>query len=93
MAMIADGFAVHPADDVVHLRAEFSPGHVLQSDHRAVRVRADHDIAEFLFRLQAALRADAVRELLSLRNRLGADLTGRVHGVLRLNGASNLRAP
>ena len=80
------GLPVHPADDVVHLRAELDAGHVLQPDHGPVLVGADHDIPEFLFRLQAALRADAIRELLSRRNRLGADLTGRVHGVLGLDG-------
>ena len=85
------GFPVHPADHVVHLRAQLDAGHVLQPDHGSVLVRADHDTPEFLFRLQAALRADAVGELLPGGNRLGADLTGRVHGVLGLDGAQNLR--
>ena len=49
------GLAVHPADHVVGLRAQLDARHVLQPDHGAVRVRADHDIPEFFLRLQAAL--------------------------------------
>ena len=52
---------------------------------------ADNDIAKFLRRRQAALGQNRVSELLVPGSRLAAHLTGRVHGVLRLDGVDNIR--
>ena len=52
---------------------------------------AEHDVAELLLGLEAALGAHGVGELLPRRHRLAADLAGGVHGVLRLDGVDDLR--
>jgi len=53
----------------------------------AVRIRSHGNRAELFRRLQPALGANRVAELLSGRRRLGADLAGRVDGALLLDGA------
>ena len=66
--------SVESALEVVSLRAELDSRHVLDPHDRAVGVRANHDLAEFLRRLQSALRAHGVGVLLPFRHRLAADL-------------------
>ena len=86
----AGGLAVDPAPDVVSLRPQFDPGHVLQPDDRSVRVGADNDGAEFLRRDEAALGADRIGEFLPRGDRLAADLSGRVDRVLLLDGIDDI---
>ena len=83
--MIALGLSVQVADDGVVLRAQFDPRDVLDAHDPAVRSRANDDLLELLGRRQPALRPHRVTEFLPLRRGLAADLTGRIHGVLRLN--------
>src|SRR5690606_19762655 len=61
-----------------------------QLQHRAVAVRAQHDVAELIRRLQAALSRDGRVDLLSGYGRRG---TERTHGdllVLRLHRAHDI---
>ena len=84
-------FAVEATDDVVGLRSQFDAGDVLESHEGPVRLRSNDDFAEFLLTLQSALGTDRIGELLPRGHRLRADLAGRVHGVLRLDGVDDLR--
>ena len=84
------GFAVEPPFHAVGLGAEFDPGHVGHAHHRAVRVGAQHHPAEILGRLQPALGAHRVGELLARRHRLGAHLAGRVDRVLGVDRIDDL---
>ena len=86
----AAGLAVHSRPLLVVESAEFDSGDVLQSDNRAVRIRADDDLPEFLWILETALRANCVGHLLPVGRGLGAHLPGRVHGALRLNRAGKV---
>ena len=81
--------AVDAAFDVVSLRPQLDPGHVLQPDDRSVRVGPDNDLAELFLRQQAALGADGIGEFLSRRHGFAADLSGRIDRVLLLNGADD----
>ena len=53
-------------------------------------LRANNDLAKFLRRLQSTLRAHRVGEFLSARNRLAADLSGRIYRVLLLHRGDDL---
>ena len=46
------GLAVHPRYLLIVQRAEFDPRDILQPHHRAVRIGADHDLAELFRRLK-----------------------------------------
>ena len=84
------GAPVEAALLVVGLRPELHARHVPHPHQRAVGLGPDHDVLEVLDARQAALRAHRVGELLALRHGLGADLAGRVHGVLGLQRADDL---
>ena len=77
--------------EVIDLRAELNAGDVFQAQNGAVGIGAENDIAEFLGREQAALRAHGVSELLALRGRFAADLAGGIDVVLRLQRGDDLR--
>ena len=77
------GLAVERAVLLVVERAELDARDVPHAHARAVGVLAHDDVAELLGLDEAPLRAHRVRELLPRRRRLGADLPGRVHDVLR----------
>ena len=59
------GRAVVTRREVVHLSAQFNARYVAEVQDGAVGVGADDDVAEFLGRHQAALRAHRVGELLA----------------------------
>src|SRR6202030_2499724 len=82
--------AVHATDLPIVEGAELDAGDVAQVEHRAVRIRSHRNPAKLLRRLQSSLRADGVRELLSGRHRLGADLAGWVDRALLLDRAHEL---
>ena len=67
------------------MRAEVDPRDVLHPNKRTVGIRPNDNVAEFLRRLQSALRTDRVSEFLSARNRFAADLPGRIYRVLLLH--------
>src|SRR5207245_10509226 len=50
----------------------------------------DHDVLEVREARQTPLRQHRVRELLAGGHRIAAELAGRVHGVLRLQGGGDL---
>ncbi len=83
--------AIQVAGDGVVLRAHLDAGNVLDAHDAAIGRGAHDNICEFFGRGQPALRADRIGELLSLGRRLTADLAGRVHRVLRLDGGDDLR--
>jgi len=83
--------AVEPALLAIVLGAKFDAGNIADAHDRAVWVGAQHDAAELLGALQATLRAHRVGELLAPRNRLGTNRSGRIDGVLRIDGVDDLR--
>ena len=83
-------FAVETALNVVVLGAQFEARHILQPDERAAGICAQHDLAELLGGGKPPLGPDGVGELLAGRDGLAADLTGRVHRVLLLEGVGDL---
>ena len=85
-AMTAAGLAVERAVLLVVERAELDARDVLHAHGRPVGVLADDDVAELLGLDEASLRPHRVRELLARGSRLGADLPGGVHDVLRAEG-------
>ena len=91
MAMSAAGFPfIRPI--MLYICAPSSAsGHVFQADHGAVLVGADHDIPELFFRLQAALRANAVGKLLSGRTGSTPIWPAGFNGILGLDRVENLR--
>ena len=83
--------AVEAAFQVVVLRSQFHPRHVLQAQHAALRCGTNNDLAELFRRGQAARCAHVIGERLSWRDWGATDLAGRVYRVLRLNGADDFR--
>src|SRR5581483_3889218 len=73
----ADRLAVQARLDAVVSRAELDAPDVLQPHERAARAFAQHDVAELLGRVVAALRNYGCRKLLAGRRRQLADLAGR----------------
>ncbi len=88
---IGGRFAVQPAPDVINLRPQINAGHVFQADNRSVRVGPDNDLAEFLLGDEAALGANRISKFLPRRDRLSADLPGRIDRILLLDGIDDLR--
>ena len=84
------GLSVQTADDAVVLRAQFDARHVLHPHHAAVRRFAHARSARILPATSAGLARDGVGKFLSLGRGLAAHLPGRIHGVLRLDGADDL---
>ena len=90
MATSGGGFAVQPAFHPIALGAQFDPGDILEPHDRPSLVGSDDDLLKFFLADQPALRPDGVGKLLSRGNRLGADLSCRVHGILLLDRVENL---
>ena len=85
------GFAGEPAFIVHVLRAHLDAGDVADAHDRAVGVGAQDDIAELLWRRQAALRLQIDLKLLILSNWPGADAANRRLNVLRLDRSCDVR--
>ena len=79
------GLAVGPRLDIQDLRPKLEPRHVTHPQHRAVRVGADDDVAEFLRVHQPALGLDIELEGGVLADRLRADPADRRDAVLLLD--------
>ena len=84
------GFAVEPANNRIILRSQFHARHILQPHDAAIRRFAHDDLPEIFRRRAPPARADRIRVFLTVRRRLAADLTRRIHGVLSLDGADDL---
>ena len=84
------GLAVQLPANVVELRSQFDARHILQPHHRAVRILAHDDVAEFLLGDQPALGGDRVGEFLALGRGRPADLAGGIDGVLRVDGVDEV---
>jgi len=82
--------AVQAADDTVIVRTQFDPGDIFHANDSAVRSFTDDDVFKFSGRGQAAFRKHRISELLARQSRLAANLTRRIHLVLRLNGIDDL---
>ncbi len=76
---------------VICLRAEFQPRHILHLQDSSIRIRAQNNIPELFRGLEAPRRAYGIRELLSRRYGLAADLPRRIHVVLHLHRVDDLR--
>ena len=85
------GLAIQAADNAVVLRAQLDARDVFHANYSAIRGFPHNDVSELLRRSQAALSQHGIGELLVPRSRLAANLTGRVHGVLRLDGVDDVR--
>ena len=85
------GFAIQAADNAVVLSAQLDARDVFHANDSAIRGLADDDVSEFFRRSQTALSKNGIGELLVLGSRLAANLAGRVHRVLRLDGVDDLR--
>ena len=73
------------AGNSIGLVAKLDARNVAQVKNRAIGIGAKNDVAELLWLDQPALRANRVGELLPLRDRLSANLAGRIDVVLRLD--------
>ena len=83
--------SVETACDAIVLRTQLDSSDIADPDDPAVGRFAHHDLSEFFRRHKAALRENRVGKFLAFGRRLAARLPGRVHGVLRLNGADDFR--
>jgi hypothetical protein len=79
----ACGIAVQSCVEAINLLAQLDACDVAQVQHRAIRVGAQDDAAELRRINKSALGLHGVGELLPTGHRLAADLSGRVHIVLR----------
>ena len=91
MAITPDGRLVVAGGDGVGLLAQLDAGDVTEVQDGAIGVGAKDDVAELFGLDQAALRPHGVGKLLALRDRLAADLAGRVHVVLGLDRLDDFR--
>ena len=89
--MMAPGFPFNRPMIAIVLSAEFGARHVFDAYDSAVRRFAHHDLSKLLGRSETALRANGVGEFLTFGHGRPADLSGRVHGVLRLDCAHDFR--
>ena len=83
------GFSVEAAEDAVTLRTKFDAGHIFDANDSTTGAFAHNNLAELFGRREAAARAHGVRKFLPFGNRFAANLTGGIHGVLRLDGADD----
>ena len=72
------------------MRAEIDPRDIFHAHKRAVWIRSNDNLAEFLRCLQSSLRADRVRKFLSARDRFTPDLSGGIHVVLLLHRTNDV---
>ena len=84
------GLAIQAAENAVVLRAQLDPGNVFHAHDSAIRSFADDNVFELLRRCQAALSKNGIGELLARRSWFAANLTGRIHRVLRLDRVDDL---
>src|SRR6201998_2123513 len=82
----AGGRLVVAAGESIGLIAQFDSRDVFQVKNRAIGIGPEDDVAKLLRLDQSALGTNRVGELLSLRNRLSANLAGGVDVVLGLDG-------
>ena len=82
--------AVETSVDVLVLGTELDPRHIPYAQYRAVGVRPQDDLAEFVGGRQATLRLHVQLELLILRNRLGAEAPDRRLNVLGLHSGDHV---
>ena len=82
--------AVEAGLDVLVLRAEFDPRHILDPQQRAVGIGAQHDVAELLGRREPPLRLDVELELLIVRDWPRADAPDRRNQVLCLDRGDHI---
>src|SRR4029077_213724 len=83
--------AVVASLDILVLGAEIHPGDITHAPERAVRVRAQDDVPELLWRREPPLSLDVQLELLVLPDRARADAADRRLHVLRLDRADEVR--
>ena len=85
------GLSIETSGDAIVLRTQLDASDIADADGSAVGRLANHDLSEFFRRRQAALGENRVGKFLALGRRFAARFAGRVHGVLRLNGADDFR--
>ena len=87
----ARGRLVIASRKTIRLIAELDASNVAQVENRPIRIGAKNNVAELFRRYKTSLRTNRVGELLTVWNRLGADLPGRIHVVLRLDRGDHFR--
>ena len=88
---MAPGPPVETAGNAIVLGSQLDAGDIADADDAAVRSFANHDVAEFFGRHEAALGQNRVGEFLALGCRLASGFACGVHGILRLHRAYDVR--
>ncbi len=85
-------FAVEAGEEAVVFRADFDARYILKVHRGAIGLRLEQDVAKFLGALQQGLRGDRDVKLLVLHRWRATELAGGNFGILRGDGAGDIRS-